>query len=182
MTASKRNEDTDSRLWAAYRRGTPRGKAGPCPGEASLASYLDGRASGRERRLMEGHCASCAECRKALAQLRALIEAAPVEAPPRVMDRAKTLVLRRTRDGETAATGPYPLWGTFFPARRRAAGWAIATALIIIACASGYMAGGATFSSRMMIAATPPPGTGLSDSLDFSVGGLNANGMTGVGI
>ncbi|MGQ0701672.1 MAG: anti-sigma factor family protein [Gemmatimonadales bacterium] len=43
----------------------------------SLSAYLDGELDGRRRRRMEAHLARCAECSAALAELRAIVTAAP---------------------------------------------------------------------------------------------------------
>lgn len=85
-------------LWKEARTGAAAGKGRACPGDSTLASYIDGVLSEREKEDMEEHLLACGDCLDLLvlqgkvrdAELRE--QRATGDVPERLIKRAKGLI------------------------------------------------------------------------------------------
>ena len=139
MTGS-RDEFREARaLWKRVGNVAPPGGRSACPGPGDLAAYLDGAMHSARRDGIEEHLRFCPSCVEATAGLRALLRAGPSPAPSAVFERAKGLVAASTAD-ERGINGVTAL-RHLFSLMRTSAAWAAAAALIVAACAAGFMMG-----------------------------------------
>jgi hypothetical protein len=125
----------DKVLWAAFRRGRPGERRSACPGASDFAAYLEGTAPRALEQEIETHLLSCAECLNALGDLRSMLGEPLRNAPADARERAKALVALG------AVREPLPWLEIIRFSFRSAAGWAAAAALIVAACAAGYVMG-----------------------------------------
>ena len=146
MTGS-RDEFREARaLWKQVKDNAPQGDRSACPGPGDLAAYLDGAMHGAQRDGIEEHLRFCLSCVEAVAGLRALLRAGPSPAPAAVFERAKGLVAAAAADGR-GISGVTAL-RHLFSLMRTSAAWAAAAALIVAACAAGFMMGRETFPAK----------------------------------
>ncbi len=137
MTENHNERNSEAWLWEKYRGVPERAGALACPAAKLLGAYLDGLASGREARAVEEHLSSCPSCLAAFRELRSRrLEMIPA-VPPRVLERAKSLV---------AAPPPairefLGIPDTISAYLRRTAGWAAAAACIAAAAFTGFSLG-----------------------------------------
>jgi hypothetical protein len=122
---------------------------------------------------IEDHLRICPECLAAVAELRSLLRAGPVPVPAGVVEAAKGLfaetpagepVLPQRHACRGGRVGPFASFGRVFALLRTSAAWAGAAALVIAACAAGFIMGQEAF---------PPPGEPESPSLRAANGAEN---------
>ena len=135
MTNDQPHPDDERRLWAQCAAARPAARSA-CPPAIELAAWIDGRAAGPERDMVEAHLAQCAECREAVGGIRLAREGVAdslAGAPERVKEAARMLVgaSLEPREGRLHLAG----WQTI-------GRWGMAAAASVAICVAGYRAGG----------------------------------------
>ena len=135
MTNDQPHPDDERRVGAQFARANPGARAACLP-PMGLAAWIDGRATGPERDMIEAHLAQCAECREAVGGIRLARKAVAgslVGAPERVKEAARMLVGASpdSRERRLHLAG----WQTI-------GRWGVAAAASVAICVAGYRAGG----------------------------------------
>ncbi len=135
MTDDQPHPDDERRLWAQCAAAKPAARSA-CPPAIELAAWIDGRAAGPERDMVEAHLAQCAECREAVGGIRLAREGVAgslAGAPERVKEAARMLVgaSLEPRERRLHLAG----WQTI-------GRWGMAAAASVAICVAGYRAGG----------------------------------------
>lgn len=135
MTDDQPHPDDERRLWAQCAAAEPAARSA-CPPAIELAAWIDGRAAGPERDMVEAHLAQCAECREAVGGIRLAREGVAgslAGAPERVKEAARMLV----------GASLEPRERRLYPAGWQTIGrWGMAAAASVAICVAGYRAGG----------------------------------------